>query len=89
MSIEERNSQVKGYGAANQVVAARGTVLVDVPTFLVAESDCTGLNKVRYGNRPFISFVMVPFGFLRTTTWAKRRRPLHSHGLAFDTIALY
>ena len=89
VSIEERNSQVKGYGAANQVVAARGTVLVDVPTFLVAESDCTGLNKVRYGNRPFISFVMVPFGFLRTTTWAKRRRPLHSHGLAFDTIALY
>ena len=89
VSIEERNSQVKGYGAANHVVAARGTVLVDVPTFLVAESDCTGLNKVRYGNRPFISFVMVPFGFLRTTTWAKRRRPLHSHGLAFDTIALY
>ena len=88
VSIEERNSQVKGYGAANQVVAARGTVLVDVPTFLVAESDCRGLKKVRHGNCPFISFAMVLFGFLHITIWAKRRRPLHSHGLAFDTIAL-
>lgn len=58
MSIEERNSQVKGYGAANQVVATRGTVLVDVPTFLVAESDCRGLKKVRYGHcSAFISFL--------------------------------
>lgn len=87
VSIEERNSQVKGYGAANQVVATRGTVLVDVPTFLVAESDCRGLKKVRYGHcSAFISFC----GFLRiiSGTWAKRRRPLRSHGLAFDTIAL-
>ncbi|ODM15116.1 hypothetical protein SI65_09355 [Aspergillus cristatus] len=43
VSIEERNSQVKGYGAANQVVASSGTGLVDVATFLVAEGDCRGL----------------------------------------------
>lgn len=38
--------EVKGYGAANRVVATRGTVLVDVPSFLVSGADCVGL-KVR------------------------------------------
>lgn len=47
VSIQERNSRVKGYGAANRVVATPGTVLVDVATFLVAEGDCKGLKKVR------------------------------------------
>ena len=88
VSIEERNSQVKGYGAANQVVAARGTVLVDVPTFLVAESDCRGLKKVRYGNCPAFVSLCEFLRIISGTAWAKRRRPLRSHGLAFDTIAL-
>jgi hypothetical protein len=44
---EEANAQVKGYGAANRVVAVPGTVLVDVATFLVAGVDCLGLEKVR------------------------------------------
>lgn len=48
VSIQERNSEVKGYGAANRVVATSGTVLVDVATFLVAEVDCRGLKKVRW-----------------------------------------
>lgn len=43
----DQNSVVKGYGAANQVVATPGTVLVDVPSFLVMEADCKGLKKVR------------------------------------------
>ncbi|KAL2002759.1 hypothetical protein VTN02DRAFT_6038 [Thermoascus thermophilus] len=41
----DQNSEVKGYGAANQVVATPGTVLVDVPSFLVSEVDCKGLKK--------------------------------------------
>lgn len=41
----DQNSVVKGYGAANQVVATPGTVLVDVPSFLVMEADCKGLKK--------------------------------------------
>jgi hypothetical protein len=44
---EDPNAQTKGYGAANQVVATAGTVLVDVATFLVSEADCRGLKKVR------------------------------------------
>lgn len=44
---EDANTQVKGYAAANRVVAIPGTVLVDVATFLVAGSDCLGLEKVR------------------------------------------
>ncbi|KAJ5114884.1 hypothetical protein NUU61_000643 [Penicillium alfredii] len=43
--IEGQTAQIKGYGAASQVVAIPGTVLIDVATFLVAESDCTGLKK--------------------------------------------
>ncbi|RAK96193.1 HECT-type E3 ubiquitin transferase [Aspergillus ibericus CBS 121593] len=39
---EEMNA-VKGYGAANQVVATPGTVLVDVVGFLVAGRDCLGI----------------------------------------------
>ncbi|EAW09387.1 HECT-type E3 ubiquitin transferase [Aspergillus clavatus NRRL 1] len=44
---EDGNAQTKGYGAANQVVARRGTVLVDVVSFLVAEEDCRGVKKVQ------------------------------------------
>lgn len=50
---EDPNALVKGYGAANRVVAAPGIVLVDVASFLVAEVDCLGLKKVRSG--PFFS----------------------------------
>ncbi|KAL4959711.1 HECT-type E3 ubiquitin transferase [Aspergillus stella-maris] len=43
--IEDANSKVKGYGASNQVLATPGTVLVDVATFLVADTDCKNLHK--------------------------------------------
>ncbi|KAL4939468.1 ubiquitin-conjugating enzyme E2-binding protein [Aspergillus oleicola] len=43
--IEDANSKVKGYGASNQVLATPGNVLVDVATFLVADTDCKGLKK--------------------------------------------
>ncbi|KAF7588848.1 hypothetical protein BBP40_005095 [Aspergillus hancockii] len=43
---EDQNATVKGYGAANQVVATPGTILVDVATFLVADTDCRGLKQV-------------------------------------------
>ncbi|RAH83660.1 hypothetical protein BO86DRAFT_308210 [Aspergillus japonicus CBS 114.51] len=44
---DDPNATVKGYGAANQVVATVGTILVDVATFLVAAEDCLGVKKVR------------------------------------------
>ncbi|PWY92688.1 hypothetical protein BO70DRAFT_392075 [Aspergillus heteromorphus CBS 117.55] len=47
---EDPNAVVKGYGAANQVVATPGTVLVDVATFLVADTDCKGLMQVQSGD---------------------------------------
>lgn len=51
---EDPNAQVKGYGAANRVVATPGTVLVDVSSFLVSEVDCLGLRKVRTNHLPFL-----------------------------------
>ncbi|KAJ5472664.1 hypothetical protein N7530_006665 [Penicillium desertorum] len=42
---EDQTAQTKGYGADSHVVAVSGTVFVDVATFLVAETDCTGLKK--------------------------------------------
>ncbi|RAQ68966.1 hypothetical protein COH20_006171 [Aspergillus flavus] len=45
-TAEDQNATVKGYGAANQVVATAGTVLVDVATFLLTDSDCRGLKQV-------------------------------------------
>lgn len=47
LRIEEQNAQVKGYGASSRVEAIPGNVLIDVATFLLAESDCVGLKKVR------------------------------------------
>ncbi|RAH43713.1 HECT-type E3 ubiquitin transferase [Aspergillus brunneoviolaceus CBS 621.78] len=44
---DDPNAMVKGYGAANQVVATVGTILVDVAAFLVAVEDCLGVMKVR------------------------------------------
>lgn len=41
---QEQSAVVKGYGAANRVVATPGTVLVDVATFLVSGTDCRGVN---------------------------------------------
>lgn len=46
VATEDQNATVKGYGALNQVVATPGTVLVDVATFLIADSDCRGLKPV-------------------------------------------
>lgn len=39
-AIEEQTASTKGYGASNRVIATPRTVLVDVASFLVAESDC-------------------------------------------------
>ena len=47
LRIEEQNAQIKGFGAASRVEATSGTVFIDVATFLLAESDCVGLKKVR------------------------------------------
>lgn len=44
--VDEKNANVKGYGAANRVVAVPGTVLLDVVSFLVTAGDCRGLRKV-------------------------------------------
>ncbi|KAL1961794.1 hypothetical protein VTN77DRAFT_1044 [Rasamsonia byssochlamydoides] len=44
-TAEDRTASIKGYGAASQVVATPGTILVDVASFLVAEVDCQGLKK--------------------------------------------
>ncbi|KAJ6087172.1 hypothetical protein N7467_006086 [Penicillium canescens] len=45
LQIEDQHAHTKGYGADSQVVAIPGTVLIDVATFLLAESDCTALKK--------------------------------------------
>ncbi|KAJ5632902.1 hypothetical protein N7490_009241, partial [Penicillium lividum] len=45
LRIEEQNAQIKGFGAGSRVEAIPGTVLIDVATFLLAESDCVGLKK--------------------------------------------
>lgn len=47
LKIEEQNAQIKGYGAGSRVEATPGDILIDVATFLLAESDCVGLKKVR------------------------------------------
>ncbi|KAJ5965940.1 hypothetical protein N7481_012654, partial [Penicillium waksmanii] len=45
LKIEEQSAQIKGYGASSRVEAIPATVLIDVATFLLAESDCVGLKK--------------------------------------------
>ncbi|EED12306.1 conserved hypothetical protein [Talaromyces stipitatus ATCC 10500] len=46
-NIEEQNASVKGYGASNRVVATPRTGLVDVASFLVAESDCYNIKVLQ------------------------------------------
>lgn len=71
VSIEKRNSQVKGYGAANRVVASSGTGLVDVATFLVAEDDCRGLKKVR---RYTLHHIISVLSFLRILCYPRGQK---------------
>lgn len=101
-TAEDQNATVKGYGAANQVVATAGTVLVDVATFLLTDSDCRGLKQVStdISSCWFSSGIVfvVPFAHhprslyfnptLMHDLGKKRRRPFHNHALVFDTIAL-
>lgn len=47
LKSEDRIAQLKGYGATSRMEATPGVVLIDVATFLLAESDCVGLKKVR------------------------------------------
>lgn len=88
VSIEERNSQVKGYGAANQVVASSRTGLVDVATFLVAEGDCRGL-KVRGSSLLYLVFFLVLFCIYVYARLGNKKEACSFHGLVSDTIALY
>lgn len=94
----EKQTDVKGYGAANRVVASEGTVLVDVATFLVAQADCRELKKVT-------SFyvILLPFLFLLfflscfrsstpfppgCVTVGNKKEAFLDHESVFDTIAL-
>ncbi|KGY15239.1 hypothetical protein PABG_11817 [Paracoccidioides brasiliensis Pb03] len=43
--VNDENETIKGYGAANQIVCAPGTVLIDILSFMMAEDDCQGLEK--------------------------------------------
>jgi hypothetical protein len=95
LRIEEQNAQVKGYGASSRVVAIPGNVLIDVATFLLAESDCVGLEKVRSPNiyAFFVTFpkpsrVLDPVLHFTPLPGQLRRRPFLFNGVAFDTIAL-
>lgn len=45
-AVDDQNAATKGYGAANQVLATPGTILVDVGSFLVSDEDCQGQKKV-------------------------------------------
>ncbi|KAJ5110961.1 hypothetical protein N7532_001496 [Penicillium argentinense] len=47
LKLEEQNAQIKGYGASSHLKAIGGTVLIDVATFLLAESDCIGLRLTK------------------------------------------
>lgn len=71
-TAEDPISQVKGYGAANRVVAVPGTVLVDVASFLVSELDCLELKKVRE------FFLLLSVSCDGIMMWAKRRWSLRS-----------
>ncbi|KAJ5726364.1 uncharacterized protein N7483_007721, partial [Penicillium malachiteum] len=42
---EEQVAQAKGYGAASHIQAVSGTILIDVTSFILAVSDCIGLQK--------------------------------------------
>ena len=48
VQTDDKIAEVKGYGAASHVKSTPGTVLIDVATFLLSESDCVGLKKVRF-----------------------------------------
>lgn len=71
LKLEEQSAQVKGYGAASRVEAIPATVLIDVATFLLAESDCVGLKKVR---SPKISYY---FQKLKSLHTLKSHFPFH------------
>ncbi|OOQ90671.1 hypothetical protein PEBR_03171 [Penicillium brasilianum] len=45
LKLEDQNAQIKGFGASSRVEAISGTVLIDVPTFLLSEADCVNLKK--------------------------------------------
>lgn len=90
---DAQNALIKGYGAANRVVAAPATVLVDVASFLVTEDDCKGL-KVRL----YCIFTLSVSGLLQLRLSygqvyyrATRRGQFNFtfHDLSPDTIALY
>ncbi|KAB8267015.1 ubiquitin-conjugating enzyme E2-binding protein [Aspergillus minisclerotigenes] len=75
-TAEDQNATVKGYGAANQVVATAGTVLVDVATFLLTDSDCRGLKQVLYSNpTPMHDMGKKEGGHFITMLWSSIQLP--------------
>lgn len=58
LKLEDQTAQTKGYGASSRVEAIPGIVLIDVATFLIAESDCVGLKKV--GTSPVLFHFETP-----------------------------
>lgn len=52
LKLEDQNAQIKGFGASSRVEAIPGTVLIDVPTFLLSEADCVNLKKVSFPHVP-------------------------------------
>lgn len=94
LKIEEQNAQIKGYGASSRVEAIPSTILIDVATFLLAESDCVGLKKVSLPIPHVIIFLKYhfPLSFKRACSplpRATRRSPFLDHEVASDTIAQY
>lgn len=96
LKLEDKNAQIKGYGASSRVEAIPGTVLLDVGTFLLSEGDCINLKKVSF---PHVSdalrsletpSTLFPYSifFRFPPMWATRRRPFLGHVVASDTIAL-
>ncbi|KAF7717248.1 Uncharacterized protein PECH_007525 [Penicillium ucsense] len=45
LKLEGETAQMKGFGADSRVQAIPGTVLIDVPSFLLCKSDCINLKK--------------------------------------------
>ena len=72
LQIEDQNAQIKGYGASSRVTATSGVVLIDVATFLLAESDCINLEKVRSIRTPIFT-PGFPFQSLLFLCWFSTR----------------
>lgn len=84
LRTEDQNAQIKGYGASSRVEATPGDILIDAATFLLAESDCVGLEKVRSSSHHNFSdrcletqsFRIYPLAFLLLWDWAIKKETI-------------